>query len=59
MADEMVGATSAQVRGSREIRNSVDGVALMVHDIFRDLESRKLESASVVSELEVIKNGSN
>lgn len=59
MADEMVGATSAQVRGSREIRNSVDGVAMMVHDIFRDLESRKLESASVVSELEVMKNGSN
>jgi methyl-accepting chemotaxis protein len=59
MADEMVGATSAQVRGSREIRNSVDGVAMMVHDIFRDLESRKLESASVVSELEVMKKGSN
>jgi len=59
MADEMVGATSAQVRGSREIRNSVDGVAIMVHDIFRDLESRKLESASVVSELEVMRNGSN
>jgi len=58
MANEMVGSTSAQVRGSREIRNSVDGVALMVHDIFRDLESRKLESASVVSELEVIKNSS-
>lgn len=58
MANEMVGSTAAQVRGSREIRNSVDGVALMVHDIFRDLESRKLESASVVSELEVIKNSS-
>lgn len=58
MANEMVGSTSAQVRGSREIRNSVDGVALMVHDIFRDLESRKLESASVVSELEVINNSS-
>jgi len=59
MADEMVGATSAQVRGSREILNSVDGVAMMVHDIFRDLESRKLESASVVSELEIMKKGSN
>jgi methyl-accepting chemotaxis protein len=58
MAEEMVGATSEQVRGSREIRNSVDGVAMMVHDIFRDLESRKLESSSVVSELEVMKNGS-
>lgn len=58
MADEMVGATSAQVRGSRDIRNSVNGVALMVHDIFRDLESRKVESASVVSELEVIKKSS-
>jgi methyl-accepting chemotaxis protein len=58
MANEMVEATSAQVSGSREIRNSVDGVALMVHDIFRDLESRKLESASVVSELEVLKNSS-
>lgn len=58
MADEMVGATSAQVRGSREIRNSVDGVALMVHDVFKDLESRKIESASVVSELEVIKKNS-
>jgi len=58
MADEMVGATSAQVRGSREIRNSVDGVALMVHDVFMDLESRKLESASVVSELEIIKKSS-
>jgi len=30
----------------------------MVHDVFMDLESRKLESASVVSELEVIKNNS-
>lgn len=59
MTNEMVKATSAQVRGSREIRNSVDGVALMVLDIFRDLESRKLESASVVSELEVIKNSSH
>lgn len=58
MATEMVGATSAQVKGSREIRISVDSVALMVHDIFRDIESRKLESASVVSELEVIKNSS-
>ncbi|NVN97921.1 MAG: GAF domain-containing protein [Geobacteraceae bacterium] len=58
MAHEMVGSTSEQVRGSREIRNSVDGVAMMVHDIFRDLESRKIESASVVSELEVMKSGS-
>lgn len=58
MAEEMVGSTSQQVRGSREIRNSVDGVAMMVHDIFRDLESRKLESASLVSELEVMKSGS-
>lgn len=58
MADEMVSSTSEQVRGSKEIRNSVDGVAMMVHDIFRDLESRKIESASVVSELEVMKNGS-
>ena len=58
MADEMVGATASQVRGSREIRNSVDGVALMVHDVFKDLESRKMESASVVSELEVIKKNS-
>lgn len=57
MADEMVGSTSEQVRGSRDIRNSVDGVAMMVHDIFRDLESRKNESASVVSELEVMKSG--
>jgi len=59
MADEMVGATSAQVRGSRDILNTADSVAMMVHDIFRDLESRKLESASVVSELEIMKNGSN
>jgi len=58
MADEMVGATFAQVRGSREIRDSVDGVALMVHDIFMDLENRQQESASVVSELEVIKKNS-
>jgi methyl-accepting chemotaxis protein len=59
MADEMVGATAAQVSGSREIRRSVDGVAMMVHDIFKDLESRKLESASVVSELEIMKNSSS
>lgn len=59
MADEMVVASSAQVRGSSEIRSSVDGVARMVHDIFRDLESRKLESSSVVSELEVMKNVSS
>lgn len=55
MAEEMVGTTSEQVRGSRETRNSVDCVAMMAHDIFTDLESRKLESASVVSELEVMR----
>lgn len=58
MASEMVVSTSHQVRGSKEIRNSVDGVAMMVHDIFKDLESRKQESESVVKELEIIKNTS-
>jgi len=56
MAEEMVGATSQQVRGGKEIRNSVDGVAMMVHDIFRNLESRKEESKTVVNELEVMQN---
>ncbi len=56
MAQEMAQATSQQVRGSRDIRQSVDGVALMVHDIFRDLESRKQESATVVRELEVMRS---
>jgi len=59
MAEEMVGATSQQVRGGKEIRNSVDGVALMVHDIFRNLESRKEESITVVKELEVMRDVSN
>ena len=58
MAEEMVATTSEQVRGSRETRNSVVSVAMMAHDIFTDLESRKMESASVVSELEVMKSGS-
>jgi len=56
MAQEMAHATSRQVRGSRDIRSSVDGVAMMVHDIFRDLESRKQESATVVKELEVMRS---
>jgi methyl-accepting chemotaxis protein len=56
MAEEMAQATSQQVRGSRDIRNSVDSVALMVHDIFKNLESRKQESASVVKELEVMRS---
>jgi len=59
MAEEMVATTSEQVRSSRETRNSVDSVAMMAHDIFTDLESRKMESASVVSELEVMKSGSS
>lgn len=58
MVDEMVGATADQLRGSRDIRSSVNGVATMVHDIFTDLESRKIESASVVRELEGMKKGS-
>jgi methyl-accepting chemotaxis protein len=58
MAQEMAQSTSQQVRGSRDIRQSVDGVALMVHDIFKDLENRKKESASVVREMEVMKSGS-
>lgn len=58
MAEEMVATTSEQVRGSRETRNSVDSVAMMAHDIFTDLESRKKESATVVNELEIMKNGS-
>jgi len=58
MAQEMAQATSQQVRGSRDIRSSVDGVAMMVHDIFRDLESRKQESATVVKELEVMRSSS-
>jgi len=58
MAEEMVGATSQQVRGGKEIRNSADSVAMMVHDIFRNLESRKEESITVVKELEVMRNGS-
>ncbi len=58
MAEEMVATTSEQVRGSRETRNSVASVAMMAHDIFTDLENRKMESASVVSELEVMKSGS-
>ncbi len=58
MAEEMVGTTAEQVRGSRETRNAVNSVAKMAHDIFTDLEIRKLESASVVSELEVMKSGS-
>ncbi len=56
MAEEMVGATSQQVRGGKEIRHSVDGVSMMVHDIFQNLESRKEESATVVKELEVMRD---
>jgi methyl-accepting chemotaxis protein len=56
MADEMVTSTAEQVRGSRDIRNSVDAVAVMVHEIFQDLESRKLESASVVKEMECMRS---
>ena len=58
MAEEMVGSTSHQVRGGKEIRNSVDGVAIMLQDIFRNLESRKKESSLVVTELEVMRSSS-
>jgi hypothetical protein len=56
MTQDMAQATSQQVNGSRDMRASVDGVAMMVHDIFRDLESRKQESATVVKELEVMRS---
>ena len=55
MTQDMVQATSRQVSGSSDMRTSVDGVAVMVHDIFRDLESRKQESSMVVKELEVMR----
>jgi hypothetical protein len=55
MAEDMVSATAGQVRGGKDIRKSVDGVAMMVHDIFNDLENRKAESDSVVKELEIMK----
>lgn len=55
MAEEMAAATAGQVRGGKDIRKSVDGVAMMVHDIFNDLESRKSESNSVVDELEMMR----
>ena len=56
MTQDMVQATSRQVSGSSEMRSSVDGVAVMVHDIFTDLESRKQESSMVVKELEVMRS---
>lgn len=55
MIHEMVNATGSQVHDGAEIKKSVDEVAKLFLGILDDMEKRRLESGTVVKELELMK----
>lgn len=55
MAEQMVQATERQVKEGEEIKNSVEVVGSMAEEIFEDMEKRRLQSLTVVNELEGMK----
>ena len=59
MTHEMVNWTSRQVQDGKLIRQTVDSVSSMVNEIFDNMETRRLQSAEVVKELESMKNMTN
>ena len=56
MTHDMVSSTSQQVEDSDRIRQTVDSVGNMVNEMFNNMDQRRLQSAEVVKDLEMMKS---